>query len=234
MERAKATACKSNMRQLGLAIISFAGDHEGRLPGAYANSANPDVRGGGPFVGKEVLIPEANYTLWLNDPDTVGSLSEYLTIGEGDARRYYRCPALKFTGLDTGVGSNGMFDYKYVKAFAGVPLHRIPTTSILDHDWVMYTLPTPIIFEEDPREHGNNYYIDPGFSNADRIGTWHPKLTGHYIAIDGSVHAFMSKRNHEGPRCFSWRAGGDPENFHGSGTPFWDSNISYGQWHVGM
>ncbi|MCC5842675.1 MAG: type II secretion system protein [Verrucomicrobia bacterium] len=233
VSRARAAACQSNMRQLGLGVIAFTVDNEGRLPGAYGNSANRNVRNGGPFVGKEVLIPEASYTLWLNAPDEVGTLTEYLNIGSGDARRFYRCPALPQGAFDSGIGSNGMFDYTYIKAFGGVKLYTIPATSALRHDGRTISMPTPLFMEEDPYAWSNNMYIDPGFSNADRLGTWHPKNAGHYIAIDGSVQVIRSRNDGQGPRGFDWKAGANPNDFENTGTPFWDSNISYGQWRPG-
>jgi len=220
--RAREAACVSNLRQLGIATFNFAGDHDGRLPGTYANSANNNIAGGGPIVGKEILIPEADYRLWLDNPNRLGTMVDYLGKGDYQAvRRHWRCPGLRQGTLDSGIGSNGMIDYKMIKAFSGVRLSSIPNKSVLERYGRYLDMRTPLFMEEDPRDWSNYFYIDPGFSNADKLGSWH-NLRGNYLAVDGSVQTFKVDREGEGPRCFDWRAGGT--------TPFWDSNIAYASW----
>ena len=65
---ARATACLSNLRQIGLGLVSYADDQTGLLPPNYANAtgwydgASPEAitRGGGPN-GLGYLVTVANY-----------------------------------------------------------------------------------------------------------------------------------------------------------------------------
>jgi len=41
-EQANAVVCESNMRQLGMAFLLFAQDHQGHLPGNKHDQENPD------------------------------------------------------------------------------------------------------------------------------------------------------------------------------------------------
>jgi len=231
VKRARAAACQSNMRQLGLGVIAFTVDNQGRLPGVVERTANRDVRNGGPLLGGEVLIPEASHTLWgLLSRNEQGTLAQYLNVGTGDARRFYRCPALPQGELNSGVGSNGMFDYTMIKAFGGAHLIRIPTTSVLRHDGRITVMPTPLFMEEDPHAWANNIWIDPGFAFSDRLGTWHPRNSGHYVAIDGSVHVIRSRNPGRGPRAMDWEPGGNPDQSVSSSNRFWNDSVFYGEW----
>src|SRR3954467_3693925 len=45
-EMARRTSCASNMRQLGLALMQYNEDYDGRLPGATVGAAGQGVLGG--------------------------------------------------------------------------------------------------------------------------------------------------------------------------------------------
>jgi len=223
--RAQATTCKSNLRQIGVALILFAGEHNGRLPGVD-NKLGTEPWGQW-WMGDEVLISGfAGSPHWT--PTQAGVLLPYLGADHDSARTIYRCPSLRPGEINTGDASNGMFDYSIIKAFAGAPLPAIPATAILFRNTPdEQQHPTPLVVEEDPEFYANNGWIDTGHSFEDRLGSWH-RGEGHYVAVDGSVEAVQSADMPDGlgPEISEW-------SFRANGNvyKFWDDTIPFGRWH---
>lgn len=195
LEKARQVKCKSNLRNIGIAIMSFADDHNGRLPGVYKWPSNPE-EWQKPIYGKEALTPEGEWQWWMPDSDHVGTLVEYLPVGEANAHKIYRCPSHKMVGIRSGKGSNGMFDYTMLHSLGGVQLSRVPQQIAINPggsgDAEFH--PTPLVTEEGP-ERLNKNDINPGFSNLDTFGHWHDGDIGFYCAVDGSVNKMELKED---------------------------------------
>jgi prepilin-type N-terminal cleavage/methylation domain-containing protein len=110
--------CQSNLKQLMMCALLFAGEHKGCLPGNSVDTGNPieDHRdwlfgqyGAGP--GSLMLVPQA------------GTLFRYTN----NNYEIYRCPQ-RYT-VEAGIygpeGSNGRFDYVVFEVFTGAKLSRI-------------------------------------------------------------------------------------------------------------
>lgn len=212
--------CKNNLRELGMGMLSFAVEYE-VLPGTSYNGANYNVDYGKPFVGAEAFPEDFGPKLWLQNRDDQGSLSEFLGLKGNAAHRMYRCPSAEFIGFDVGEGSNGITDYSMTKAFSGVPPFRIPPYSLVLINGEQLRMATPLLIEEDPEFFQNNYWIDIGYSNADRMAHRHSGNKGYYFSVGGELHTLVTKN--QGPACYDWQTS--------SGGKFWDSNISWGQWN---
>jgi hypothetical protein len=201
-------------------MLSFAIEYK-VLPGSSYNGANYNVSYGKPFVGAEAFPEDFEPKLWLQNRDDQGSLSEFLGLKRSTARRMYRCPSAEFIGFDVGEGSNGITDYSMTKAFSGVPPFRIPPYSNVNINGEIIRKATPLLIEEDPENFQNNYYIDIGYSNADRMAHRHNGNTGFYFSVGGELHIMATQG--QGPACYDWETS--------NGGKFWDSNISWGQWN---
>src|SRR5438270_5316559 len=117
-EQANAVICQSNQRQLMIAFLMFANDHQQHLPGNYFDSmyqqSDPEKRdwllGDNPNQGNEPLQ--------VLDGPQKGTIFRYLK----DAK-VYRCPAyIVGNPLNSGSGSNGRFDYAAFLSFSGAKL----------------------------------------------------------------------------------------------------------------
>lgn len=224
VEHARATQCRSNLRQIGIALITAAGDQNGSLPGV------DDIRGAGPggqwWMGTEALLPGFIGTpKWT--PTAPGVVVDYLG-GEAAARTLYRCPSLPAGDLDGKLASNGMFDYCMIKAFAGARHWAPPSRMVLFRGTPRERgMPTPLVVEEDPEFYCNNGWIDTGHAWDDRIGSWH-RGAGHYVALDGSVHRIDAAELPDGlgPQARDWYFELDAGLF-----GIWWADIAFGQWH---
>lgn len=234
--QARSSVCASRLRHIGVAFFDFASDHDGTLPGvddAIPPYCFPPAEyWQKQFMGVEVALP--GYTPTWCDPGHIGTLASYLGIAETNAATTYRCPALPARPIDSGQGSNGMFDYCMVKALAGAPISAIPHTALLFHgtENEMEVL-TPLVVEEDPEFCCNNYWINTGHSNQDRLGSWHNGV-GNYVTLEGSVQSIDARQlpevpglGHRGPAMLDWafRLGS------GVITEFCNSEINYGKWN---
>jgi prepilin-type N-terminal cleavage/methylation domain-containing protein len=210
-EQGRNATCKSNLHQIGVACLLFAGEHGGVLPAGSVNINWGPEPWQKTFMGKEVLpIDVLTDDNWPKD--LYGTLLPY--IGDVEtARRIYKCPSLPPGEIGSGQGSNGFFDYAMLMVFAGGSLDSIPKRAELRYDrndpstWKM--LPTPLIVEEDPYWWLNRIpNVEPGHGNQDRIGTWH-NGTGNYLSIDGSVHVCRPLiTGGLNPFCNDWYAKG--------------------------
>ena len=179
-DAAKAVVCYNNLRQVGLAFINFAGDHDGHLP---ANGDSQGTRWEGPeawqrsWMGNEVPLMARN-------ENHVGVIVPYFG-GPGAISELYRCPSLE-AGPRWTYASNGNFDYVGPMRLNGAKLAKIPATVIFPNGYGEG--PTPMLLEEDPLTNVNSRALDPGHASYDQMGTWHKgDTTGFFITIDGSV-----------------------------------------------
>lgn len=195
IEKARQVKCKSNLRTIGMAMIAFTDDHDGRFPYAENYPSKPE-EWQKPFIGREVL--EDNDPMsWYNDSRHIGTIVDYLPVSLSAAKKVYRCPSLKEGTLRSGEGSNGMFDYTMWASFAGVQSDRIPLRmSVNPGGGLEKSYATPLVVEESPAYHCNSGNIAPTFKHDDRFGSRHDKK-GYYCAIDGSVNEMALKDNGE-------------------------------------
>jgi prepilin-type N-terminal cleavage/methylation domain-containing protein len=219
-EKSREINCQNNLRELGTGMLSFSIEYK-VLPGTSYNGANYNVPHGRPFVGAEAFPEDFGPKLWLQNRDDQGSLSTFLGLTGLIARRLYRCPSAEFIGFDVGQGSNGITDYSMTKAFSGVLPFRIPPYSFVRINGEKLRMATPLLVEEDPANFQNNYWIDIGYANADRMAHRHTGNKGYYFSVGGELHTLVTKGL--GPACFDWETS--------NGGKFWDSNISWGQWN---
>lgn len=201
-EQARAIKCQSNERQLIMAFLMFANEHDQRLPGNYFDAQTFQQQAVPPRIDVEKQD-------WLLGADpNAGSAQEYLDGPQnGTIYRYvnsmqvYLCPSYEHNAFDVGVGSNGRFDYTATLSFAGAKTNRVrwqcrfhyvsgPYSGTYD-----YSVLTPIIVEEEPAGGVNGGNTEGGHSNYDRLGHYHSG-GGHYASIDGSVHWFAEPVDH--------------------------------------
>jgi type II secretory pathway pseudopilin PulG len=204
-EQAKGVACASNQRQIMMAFLLFANDHNGHLPGNWFDGGNPDAE-------KRAWLRNSSDP-FKNAPEC-GTIYRYL-----NSAAVYRCPSLEEGPLGSGVGSNGRFDYAAVIVFAGAKVSNIkPTSRFKYHDGRTEELPTPVICEEDSYSlngkdvEGGHCSMDAmahthpgyGFRKVNDSGDYYshvPKGGAYYATIDGSVHFFKVPWQHD---CRNW------------------------------
>lgn len=199
-EQARAIKCQSNERQLIMAFLMFANEHDQHLPGNYFDGQTFQQQAGH-------IDPEKQD--WLLGPDpNAGTAQEYLDGPQnGTIYRYvnsmqvYLCPSYEHNAFDVGAGSNGRFDYTATLSFAGAKTNHVrwqcrfeymtgPYAGTYD-----YTVFTPVIVEEEPAGGVNGGNTEGGHSNTDRLGHYH-NGGGYYASIDGSVHWFLEPLDH--------------------------------------
>lgn len=200
IEKARQVKCKSNLRTIGMAMISFADDHDGRLPGSYGEGlgdSNDPEWGGESYMGREVVNDGSSSGV---DPgwDEYGAILEYLPVSKGDAGKIYRCQSHK-------KGGNGMFDYTMLESLGGVMLGRIPTRAVIyrGKEDRRRQVGTPLVIEEISVQEGSS--IDPGFSGPDRMGVWHRGDKGFYCTVEGNIESIEGVGDPaEGPSAMDW------------------------------
>ena len=174
-ESANQVACASNQRQLMMAFLMFAGDHQQQLPGNFTDFANPDSDKRAWLLNSGELITAAPQG---------GTIFKYLK-----SKDVYRCPSVPADVVMGGGGSsNGQFDYVSFGVFTGAKLVNIKAESKYTDipTGKVQVKPTPVITEED--QMALNLNNPEGLHNySDRIADNHRK-GGNYAAIDGSVH----------------------------------------------
>ena len=196
-EAAHAAQCSSNQRQLMMAFLMFANEHNGRLPGNY-------------WDAREQSDPEKRDWLIGDNPGRGNPLAQVADAPEkGTIFRYvnnaavYRCPSMIADGTSQGSGSNGKFDYAAFIVFSGARVTNIKPMSTFASGTIKDFVPTPIICEEEPELGLNGGNVEGGHCNSDRIGYTHPgagydsingvrvpRGGGYYASIDGSVHFY--------------------------------------------
>lgn len=189
----KDAKCRSHLRQIANALLLFAGDHQGVLPGNFAHGWTGAAEWQGPWMGGEVFTNyDGSYSHGWPGLDRDGQLRRGVLVpylgGEQTARQIYRCPGLAVRPLNSGQGSNGMFDYVMPLVFAGTRLSLLPASATIVglSNSAPREVPCPMVLEEDPAFSINAGWIEPGWAGTDRLGTWH-RGAGNYAATDGSV-----------------------------------------------
>ena len=190
-ENARGTVCTSNVRQLGLAMVMYAGDFK-VIPGTFwQGPRNLD------WSGRENAIYIAAPQSYRH-PFETSVLAPYLSTVD----RILECPTAKRR-------ANTFFDYTMIIRMAGARI---------DLPWDMYypqnpaaafNLATavrfralPLLIEEDS-EFYNRSYDDGSWANADQCANWHnDACTIGYL--DGSVAPFRSPK---GPNPYVAEAG---------------------------
>lgn len=206
LDASRSIACKSNLRQLGMAFLLFAEDHQGIMPGNHLMTG-PDPWQW-EWMGQET---------WSTSPQKVGTLVAYVG-GPENARKLYRCPALPYRSIHSGRGSNGGFDYSALGVFAGATTVQLPLRAIWSVSGEL--MPCPLVVEEDPAEYINSSEEEPAHGGPDRISQTHGG-SGNFASTDGGVHQVAG-----GPRCWDWQAEGPS----GAQTSLNYSPGFYGQW----
>lgn len=213
------TVCKSNLRQFGVALTSFAMDHREHLPGVYTwweeDEWKRDWLAGDATPRREPRPGPNNWrTVWEASPQS-GTLFPYVS----QSFKIYRCPAvpgpnefrLRDTGregrksmdhLNTPGSSNGSYDYTMIGGFGGARMDLMPLQAFYHEDGVPSSSArvdprtarlrpiSPVpFFVEEDPENNLN-------NNALAGSFAYIDLTGvqhrgrsNYTAVDGSVHA---------------------------------------------
>ena len=174
-EEGRMVVCLAKLSQTGRGTMAFATDHKARLPGIWASVWI------GPKEWQECWMSNPKSGSYFDSARHTGVLWQYMN----QSLDAYRCPSLDKGVLNSGIGSNGKFDYAAFHAFAGAYRYRTPTSSkLVPYD---ITIPTPWIVEEAPWQYLNAGHIEAGFGGGDKIGAWHNN-TGNYVAVDASAH----------------------------------------------
>jgi prepilin-type N-terminal cleavage/methylation domain-containing protein len=179
-ESANGISCSSNQRQIMLAFLMFAADHQGHLPGNFTDFANPDTDKRAWLLNSGELVTAA--------PEG-GTLFKYLKN-----KAVYRCPSIPADAYMSGRGSsNGQFDYVSFGVMTGAKVSNIKAQSTYTDrgNGKKQFLPTPVVTEEDSR--ALNLQNPEGLHNfGDQMADVH-RRGGYYASIDGSVHWHQEK-----------------------------------------
>jgi competence protein ComGC len=186
--------CATQQRAIMTGAGAFALDQDRKLPGCFKGvweGSEPEQKS---WMGTEVWSAAGQ----------PGTLLPYIG-GVESARLLYRCPALQQGNWNSGIGSNGSFDYSSFLVFSGAKISLMPVMTTLSWEGTTEDVMTPFIIEEDPYYYLNRGNIEPGHSNNDRLGTWHRSSKGMYAAIDGSVTRLTYSYSN-GPNTHAWTA----------------------------
>ncbi len=216
-EAALDTQCKNQLRQFGLAFLTYATDHDEQMPIGW-NRVSPDLN---VFSlpekdrGRTWLTRGFSAQQWLANGPHEGAIYSY--VGEQD--ELYRCPSLSEGVVGSGQGSNGKYDYSIFTAWNGAKLINMPNTATVipdggDQTENETTAIAPMLIEEDPFNAMNSAtWPDSKHAWNDRIGNWHNGDTGNFTAVDGSTASLTEPRDVENPQtgndqlqAFSWFA----------------------------
>ncbi len=200
---AHSVQCMTQLRQMGVAMVAFANDHQSTIPTMWGGIFEGTREWQYAWMGDEVRRSDRAAILSSEFPDRDGVMVPYLG-GRGAATQMYRCPGLDEGAPGSGQGSNGMFDYALVMVFGGANIETLPVRADVElapNQFV--TVPPPVFLEEDPAYHINLGFVDPGHGDINRIGTWHTNNSGNYIATDGSAHS-LAVGTGLGPEARQW------------------------------
>jgi prepilin-type N-terminal cleavage/methylation domain-containing protein/prepilin-type processing-associated H-X9-DG protein len=175
-EAGRTVICRSNIRQVGLAMFTYAADYK-VIPGAYwQGPMNMDWCGRNNV--RYTSAPQ-NY----RHPIQTSVLHDYM--GRFDAT--FTCP--------TGKRPNQWYDYTMIIRFAGartdlewkVSYPEVPANAASPRQ---YFQGIPLLIEEDERWY-NTQVDDGSFANLDQFSRRHGR-SGHIAYLDGSVGPFRT------------------------------------------
>ena len=222
-EMANESKCASNLRQLGVACLLFAGEHNGQLPGTYDTH---EVAVGNPalaYQGSWLSGTSAGNPGETTVPDVPENGTIYPYVG---STLVYRCPSLPVLGpVGGGKGSNGVFDYAFFCRLGGARLQNVPARAKLRGNFY----PLPMLIEEDPAAHINNTangVIEGSHGSGDQAAQTH-HMGCNYVAVDGSVQRIVTTDKTKPIMAEEWLAELDGNQFLNLGQPSLDS---YGEW----
>jgi len=175
-EAGRDVVCRSNIRQLGLAMFTYAGDYK-VIPGAYWQSAiNLD------WCGKNNI----NYP-GIGNPLHYSVLREYVSSTD----KVLECPSTKRA-------ANADFDYTMIIRMAGARTDlpwkvRYPTQPALGATSPKaYFTAMPLLIEEDEVFY-NRQFNDGSWAGVDQFSVRHAK-GGNLAFLDGSASRFASPK----------------------------------------
>lgn len=212
-ESARMALCMANLHNLGVATDAFTDDYNQRLPGIWGSVwVKPSVSGGGCWLSNA----PAGQSPWQAAPHT-GEIWSYTQTNA----KIYRCPSLTEGALNTGVGSNGKFDYSAFHAFAGARRYKLPQEALMAPFGIYVR--APWIIEESPTYYLNNGNAEGGFGGGDKIGAWH-NGGGNLVGFDSSVITIQSTTNLSSYDFYAYTPSSQLVNLssHGSGFGGWD------------
>ena len=191
-ETARDVKCRTQLRSIMQAFITFSDEHQQHMPGIWTQ---------GPQAWQKAWIgTEAN--TGGSGGAFQGTIAHYLG-GNAVVKEAYRCPSLAPGVVGSGSGSNGSFDYSAFVVFSGARTLTIPTSADYrdpGSNTVTRTT-TPVIIEENPAHHINACCREGGFGSIDQMSTTHTNGSNH-AAIDTSAHRLRFTTL--GPTTFDW------------------------------
>ncbi|MEX0776932.1 MAG: prepilin-type N-terminal cleavage/methylation domain-containing protein [Phycisphaeraceae bacterium] len=223
-ELARRTVCATQLRQMHMAFMVFTADHKDHLPGVYGAVGTENWQ-------RDWLDGDHGEALTNWDKVvTGGTIFQYVN----QTTKLYRCPGIGQAPLDSGLASNGKYDYQGVRLFGGARVESIPLT--------MYNgvgrFATGLLFESHySRVNAANGY--PNFNvpfgmnssffgrmssigvNRNFIALWHSD-GGQYAALDGHLVYLSCPPGLDSPNfnTWHWRVELPPgKTINGSSTP---------------
>ena len=190
-EKAKSSTCVSNLKQMGLANISYAGDYSDRLiPGAWPTATIMWYNALDAYMGKlDKNFLSATRPGWQKCPSKTVAFPDYQAVGYG--WNYYGSNAIHpgYGYSQAGEGSSG-FGW-------GSKLNQVktPSSSIIIGDSKDQTV--------NPQAMYNYQSIYITYTNTALSASRHSG-NGNYLMIDGSVQPFTPFFLFANPRYF-WK-----------------------------
>lgn len=220
---AQQVACQSNIRQIGMAFLTFAADHRGHLPGIQGAVGPQAEYWQGDWLGNAYDTAgnpiNGDTTAYFDSIPQGGTLYKYL----GQSGKTLLCPGTAVTNLDDGAGSNGKFDYQAFQLFSGVKLAKIPkharpfwsqNAGLGSPKTYMTTTPLLGEFEKGLDPYGQVAPPTPGTNMTNGKTSYAvPRqciFLGHpagasFFAIDGSVFAYKRPGPSPAITALSWQ-----------------------------
>jgi hypothetical protein len=175
-------------------FIMFTHDFNDFLPGNADTSEEAEIWKTDWMAGQ---CPLRDYAISFPASPDMGTLFPYV----GKQAALYRCPNQPAGELNSGMGSNGKYDYTSIEMFPGAKMEKIELQSRFKYpDGSSQSVPTPFLVEEDPAAYMNNGYLEATHGNGDKMSHVH-RNGSSYGALDGSVHFFNEP---EETNALSW------------------------------
>jgi len=204
-EQANAVVCQSNMRQLGMAFLWFAQDHQGHLPGNKHDRENPDDWKQDWLTGEEAAP--------ANGPSK-GTVFRYVRHVE-----IYRCPSMVWE-YDIPPRSNFDFDYAVFNSLSGARIKQLRECIYRRINGSWDRLPVPMIVQEEAnRQIRLNH--EGGHSWGDQLSHCH-NGGSYYITTDGNIYFYIEER---GADSWRWAARAPSNLFFSLGE-----NLTWDEW----